>query len=119
MGLLTTNKVNQFGVKEEYWRVLNIKMDLQYKYCDISLGAYASEEARRIGSEPMNIKKVRAKWDENEFLKYFAPSTFSGAPASTVDQNNDGVINMADDIYTRVYQYIKDKDPYFTDAVDI
>lgn len=119
MGLLTTNKVNQFGVKEEYWRVLNINMNMQYKYCDITMGAYMSEESRRDGSEPMNTKKVRAKWDESEFLKYFAPETFAGAPTSSIDQNNDGVINMADDIYTRVYQFVKDKDPYFADAIDI
>lgn len=103
MALLTKDKINQFGVLEEYWRVLSINVNLQYNYCDITLGGYASEETRNGNLEPMNIKKVRAKWDEEEFLHFFTAKAMSG----------DGV-----NIYNRAYDYIKHKDDYFKDAID-
>lgn len=105
MGLLTENKINQFGVKEEYWRILNINLNIQYNYCDITLGAYASEDARASEAEPMNIKKVRAKWDDEEFFKFFAPQTFK---LESGDSN----------IYKRAYDYIKTRDEYFKEAKD-
>ena len=105
MGLLTENKINQFGVKEEYWRILNINLNIQYNYCDITLGAYASEDARASEAEPMNIKKVRAKWDDEEFFKFFAPQTFE---LESGDSN----------VYKRAYDYIKTRDEYFKEAKD-
>lgn len=101
MALLTKDKINQFGVIEEYWRILSININLQYKYCDVTLGAYANQETRENDKEPMNIKKVRAKWSEDEFEKYFSPRTKS---------NN---------IYEQAYQYIKNKDEYFKDSIDV
>lgn len=103
MALLTKDKINQFGVKEEYWRVMSININLQYQYCDITLGGYADAETRDNGSEPMNIRKVRAKWDEQEFLRFFT--------AQAMDEQN---VN----IYNQVYDYIKYKDDYFKDAID-
>ena len=116
MALLTANKINQFGVTEEYWRVLSININLQYGYCDITMGAYASEETRLAGSEPMNIKKVRAKWNEEEFLKYFAPDTFESGIQTT--SNIEVKSNTSNNIYERIYQYIKETDAYFADATD-
>ena len=92
MALLTKNKINQFGVKEEYWRVLTINLNLQYGYCDITLGGY------------MNIRKVRAKWSDDEFATYFTTSRM----------NQQGT-----NIYSQVYKYIKHKDEYFSDAIDV
>lgn len=103
MALLTKNKINQFGVMEEYWRILNINLNLQYNYCDITLGGYMNSEARIDGSEPMNTKKVRAKWDGQEFLKFFTAQAMSKQDIN---------------IYNQVYDYIKYKDEYFKDAVD-
>lgn len=103
MALLTKDKINQFGVQEEYWRILSINLNLQYQYCDITLGAYVSAEARNSECEPMNIKKVRAKWDEVEFLRHFT--------ARAMDA--DGI-----NIYNRAYEYVKIKDEYFKDAID-
>ena len=103
MALLTKDKINQFGVQEEYWRVLSINLNVQYQYCDITLGAYASAETRESNCEPMNIKKVRAKWDEQEFLSFF-----------TAKAMNEENVN----IYNQVYKYVKQKDEYFKDAID-
>ena len=103
MALLTKDKINQFGVQEEYWRILSINLNSQYQYCDITLGAYASAETRESEYEPMNIKKVRAKWDEQEFLSFFTAKAMS----------EDGV-----NIYNRAYDYVKYKDKYFKDAID-
>lgn len=111
MALLTENKKNQFGVKEEYWRILSINLNIQYNYCDITLGAYANEDARNSDAEPMNIKKVRAKWDNEEFFKFFAPQTF-GLKTASLDNSSD----TNDNIYKRAYDYIKVKDEYFKDA---
>lgn len=105
MALLTKDKINQFGVQEEYWRILSINLNIQYNYCDITLGAYANEDVRASEAEPMNIKKVRAKWDNEEFFKFFAPQTFT----SKSDDNN---------IYKRAYDYIKTRDEYFKEAKD-
>ena len=113
MALLTRDKINQFGVKEEYWRILSINLNLQYNYCDITLGAYANKNARNSDAEPMNIKKVRAKWDNEEFFKFFAPQTFELKAASINDTSNEN-----DNIYKRAYDYIKVKDEYFKDATD-
>ena len=103
MDLLTKDKTNHFGSNEEYWRILSININLQYQYCDITLGAYIDEQTRAQELEPMNIKKVRAKWDEREFLKFFTAKAM----------NADGV-----NIYNRAYEYIKQKDEYFKDAID-
>lgn len=103
MALLTKDKINQFGSKEEYWRILSININLQYKYCDITLGAYIDELSRQNEKEPMNIKKIRAKWDEQEFLKFFSPEVMSDT-------------NM--NIYNQAYKYIKMRDEYFKDATD-
>lgn len=103
MALLTKNKVNQFGVQEEYWRILAIHLNLQYQYCDITLGAYADKDARLSDAEPMNTKKVRAKWSEEEFTRYFSP--FSRTLL------NEGIYNNA-------YDYVKQKDKYFKNATD-
>ncbi|SRR5574344_875551 len=104
MALLTKNKINQFGVKEEYWRVLTINLNLQYGYCDITLGGYMDEQTRIKGLEPMNIRKVRAKWSDDEFATYFTTSRM----------NQQGT-----NIYSQVYKYIKYKDEYFSDAIDV
>ena len=113
MALLTENKTNQFGVKEEYWRILSINLNIQYNYCDITLGAYANEDARNSDAEPMNIKKVRAKWDNEEFEKFFAPRTFELKTAKA-----DESLNVSNNIYKRAYDYIKIRDEYFKEAKD-
>ena len=51
----------------------------------------------------MNIKKVRAKWDDEEFLKFFTSEVMS----------KDNV-----NIYNRAYKYVKYRDEYFKDAID-
>lgn len=103
MALLTEGKLNQFGAKEEYWRILNINLNLQYNYCDITIGGYVDTITREKGLEPMNIKKIRAKWDEKEFFKFFTSKSM-----------NEENVN----IYNRAYKYIKYKDEYFKDAID-
>ena len=118
MALLTENKINQFGVKEEYWRILAINLNIQYQYCDITLGAYASADARGNEAEPMNIKKVRAKWSEDEFLQYFAPSTFEvNAETQSIAENNE-IPTASNNIYQRAYEYVRKRDNYFKDAVN-
>lgn len=117
MALLTEGKVNQFGVQEEYWRILNVNINLQYNYCDITIGAYANAEARINGSEPMNIKKIRAKWDNEEFFKYFSPDTFINSSEINF-LNETEQSNMSHNIYERFYDYIKVKDKYFESATD-
>lgn len=103
MALLTMGKTNQFGVKEEYWVILGININLQYSFCDITMGAYTSQKAREEGAEPMNTKKVRAKFGEGgEFETYFMPN--SRAIKTT-------------NIYQLAYEYVKKKDEYFKDAV--
>ena len=51
----------------------------------------------------MNIKKVRAKWDDEEFYKFFAPKVMARANTN---------------IYAQAYEYIKSKDEYFANALD-
>ena len=104
MALLTENKVNQFGVIEEYWRILAINLNAQYKYCDITVGAYATQEARESMAEPMNVKKIRAKWSEDEYEKFFSPQALDLANGN---------------IYEQAYEYIKYKDEVLSTALDI
>ena len=88
-------------------------LNIQYNYCDITLGAYANEDARNSDAEPMNIKKVRAKWDNEEFFKFFAPQTFELKTAKADESSN-----VSDNIYKRAYDYIKVRDEYFKEAKD-
>ncbi|HSQ87506.1 hypothetical protein [Romboutsia sp.] len=60
-------------------------------------------ETRLSECEPMNIKKVRAKWEEGEYTNNFSPES--------MDAEN---VN----IYNKAYDYIKTKDEYFADAID-
>lgn len=103
MALLTADRINQFGVKEEYWRIVKINIDLTYNFCDITLGSYHSQEAREAEVEPMNLRKVRAKWSDEEF------KTFFSAEALTENPKN---------IYEIAYEYIKSKDDIFSEAED-
>lgn len=105
MALLTENKINQFGVQEEYWRILKINIDTQYNFCDITLGGYANQEVRDSESEPMNIRKVRANWSEEEFIQFFSVKSLEEAPEGS-------------NIYKRAYEYVKYKDKYFEDAIN-
>lgn len=104
MGLLVKGNTNQYGAKEEYWRILSININLQYAYCDITLGSYVSEEARQAGAENMNTKKVRAKWTEDEFFSFFTTRAMS-APGET--------------IYKKAYEYIVYKDDFFKNAQNV
>lgn len=104
MALLTEGKINQFGVLEEYWKITNININLQYNYCDLTLAAYSTKDARDNNLEPMSFKKVRAKWSEDEFKKFFSPIALSRSTGN---------------IYEVAYQYIKQKDEYFKDSKDI
>lgn len=107
MAILTEGKINQFGVLEEYWRITNININLQYNYCDLTLAGYSTKESRDSELEPMSFKKVRAKWSEDEFEKYFSPMAMSKGAKG------------ASSIYNVAYEYVKHKDEYFKDAKDI
>ncbi|HBF7594784.1 TPA: hypothetical protein KOX39_003399 [Clostridioides difficile] len=100
MAIIKENNINQFGVQEEYYRILNINLNLQYKYCDITVGGYVSREIRMSESEPMNIRKVRAKWSDDEFLKFFT--------ADALEEQS---------IYRVAYEYVMEDD-YFKDCIE-
>lgn len=99
MALIKANNINQFGVTEEYYKILGININLQFKFCDITVGGYMSKEARLSESEPMNIRKVRAKWTEDEFGQYFSARAVSDIS-----------------VYTKAYEYLK-RDEYFKDCI--
>lgn len=102
MALHLENQTNQFGVPEEYWKILKINIDIVNQFCDITIGAYYNQEARDNGSEPMNLRKVRAKWSDEEFNKYFSPKALSSFRGYN--------------IYQVAYNYVKQKDEMFSKA---
>lgn len=99
MALIKENNINQFGVQEEYYRILSINLNTQFRYCDITVGGYVSKEARLSEVEPMSIRKVRAKWVEDEFEEHFSARTM----------NNKS-------IYVQAYKYLE-TDEYFKDCI--
>ena len=103
MALLVKNKINQFGVKEEYWRIVKVNIDLIYNFCDITIASYHNKDARDNDLEPMNLHKVRAKWSPEEFEAFFSAKVLSESSTN---------------IYEQAYAYIKSKDPMFLDAID-
>jgi hypothetical protein len=105
MALLVKDQINQFGVQEEYWRILKINLDLRYRFCDITVGSYYDKNTREAGSEPMNVKKIRAKWSDDEFNKYFSPEA--------MESNNENK-----NIYQIAYNYIKEKEDIFVNALN-
>lgn len=108
MAIQIKDYINQYGIEEQYWRILSMNINLQYKYVDITLGGYATQEARDNGAEPMNTKKVRAKWDEEEFDAFFSPN----APRMLSADVGMNIYNIA-------YDYIKYKDKMFENSIDV
>lgn len=107
MALQISGHINQYGIEEGYWRIIGINMNLQYKYVDITMAGYSTQEARDEGKEPMNTKKVRAKWDEEEFAAFFAPD----APMMLADSQMN--------IYQIAYNYVKQKDNLFQSSSNV
>lgn len=101
MALLKEDYKNQYGVLEQYWKVIGININLQLKYCDITIGGYTTQEARDNGSEYMNIKKVRAIWSDEEFGSFFSTKALSNKS-----------------LYNNAYEYLK-TDKFFKDAIDV
>ncbi|MEG0908761.1 MAG: hypothetical protein RSH78_00160 [Bacilli bacterium] len=108
MALYKEGYENQYGVLCEYWRIINININLQYKFCDITLGGYHTKETRFEDKEPMEIRKVRAKWAEDEFEQYFSPKAIS---VFSIEENPTNIYNNA-------YEYVK-KDDFFNDSKNI
>ena len=101
MALLKANYINQFGVTVQYWKITNINLNSYYKWCDIEVRGYCTQEDRDNGNEPVERLKVRAKWTDAEYGTYFSPEVLA-------DKS----------IFISAYEYIKTKD-FFVDCVDI
>jgi hypothetical protein len=101
MALYKDNYTNQFGIPTQYWKVTGINLNTFYKYCDIELAGFYSQETRDANKEPLEKRKVRAKWTPEEFEAYFSASALDGSS-----------------IYLKAYEYIKNNE-FFQDCIDI
>lgn len=126
MGLLIPDKVGDSGALEEYWKVLGININAQYKWTDIKMGAYHTQEARDKGFEPIRTKTVRANWSDEEYNKYFSPESFGNAnPIASMKAFNlasqeeiENAIFLESNIFERAYAYVKQREKEFTGGLN-
>jgi len=103
MALLKTGYKNGAGVMSEYWRVIDYKLNAQFKYVDMTFGGWVDETARVNNLENSDTpRKVRCMKDK--FDVYFSTE------ALNVSGNNP-VLQM--------YKYAKENEDFFIGATDL
>lgn len=100
MGLFKENYTNQFGVPSQYWKIVNININNYYKWCDIEVRGFYSQETRDANKEAVDRIKIRANWNPEEYGQYFSPTALESKS-----------------IFINAYEYIKTKD-FFSDCID-
>lgn len=118
MGIVIKDKVNDFGTKEEYWKIANINLNAQYKFTDIKINTYSTKEDRDNDKEPTGFFYVRANWSDEEYMKYFSPESFGNAnPIAamkaydlTTQEEIEEAMFKEYNIFERAYEYVKMKE---------
>lgn len=118
MGLVIKNRVNDFGTKEEYWKIASINLNAQYKFTDIKINTYATKEDRDTDKEPTGFFYVRANWSDDEYGKYFSPESFGNANPTaamlaydlTTQKEIEEAAFREYNIFERAYEYVKKKE---------
>lgn len=106
------------GITVSYWKITDWKINQSAKSVDIVLTPYISSQTRNEGYDPVRdeVRKIRAtdyfvkdgsSINRSDYTDYFSPSALEKSA-------KDGKT-----IYHIMYDYIKEKYPEFTDAVDI
>lgn len=103
MALLKTGYKNGAGVMSEYWRVIDYKLNTQFKYVDMTFGGWVDETARVNNLENSDTpRKVRCMKDK--FDVYFSTE------ALNISGNNP-VLQM--------YKFAKENEEFFIGATDL
>lgn len=85
-----------FGISANYWRVINISIDIISNTSIIFISLYVSKDAKRsIDTRSFTVTN-------EDFERFFS---------------KDGIKNFRD-LYNASYLCLKELDPYFIDAVD-
>ena len=102
MALIKEGYIGNFGIPCEYWKIVDIHINLKYKWCDITLDGYSNQRIRMAEQkyEPLERKKIRAVWSQDEFGRFFTPYALSDVS-----------------IYDQAYEFVK-QDNFFVDAKD-
>ena len=118
MGIVIEGNTNDFGSKEEYWKVASINLNAQYKFTDIKVNTYTTKEDRDNDKEPTGYFYVRANWSDEEYGKYFSPESFGNANPTiamkiydlTTQEEIEKAIFDEYNIFERAYEYVKVKE---------
>lgn len=92
----------QYGVNANYFKVVTVALNTLINKASITLVGYYNKDAREGDSKSLFVKEYNIK--EDEYPSYF--------DTDILDQENKNVVSMS-------YQYIKDTDEKFSDAIDV
>lgn len=85
-----------YGFKANYWRIINVSIDILSNTAMVSIALYTNKEAQKS----LEVRTVNAYNDT--FLKYFSKRN---------------IINYKD-LYEASYFFLKENDEYFKEAKD-
>lgn len=96
------------GVVVPYWRIASINNMVFFKYVDINMYGYLSEDLAKTlrpdGTPYAPVETLRVRCHEVYYNQYFGPEVLA------IEGNN---------IQTQAYKYAKEIDPRFMGAVDL
>ena len=105
MALKKENYETIYGVKAEHWVIQSININDTYGYADITLAGFLDVDSYINGKASIETKKVKVS-HVNGFGETFSKKA---AAARNVQPMN---------IYQQAYEYIKNNNEFFKDAID-
>ena len=80
------DRPTQFGVNADYHRIDKVEINTYSQECVIHLATYASEDARRAGSQPLSVDRVVVPFwrlvDDPRVPFYRLLEQFDGSPVA-------------------------------------
>ena len=106
MALKKENYETIYGTKAEHWVIQSINVNDPYGYADIPLAGYLNLASYEPGKASIATTKVKVSYT-NGFEEHFSKKAVVASS-----------INEPTNIYKQAYEYIKNNNEFFKDAID-
>ncbi len=103
MALKKENYETIYGTKAEHWVIQSININDSYGYADITLAGYVDQTSYETGKASIETKKVKVS-HVNGFEENFSKKAAKARQFT--------------DIYQQAYEYVKNNNEFFKDAID-
>lgn len=100
MAISTTGYISPHGVEIKYWKVCGVNINPYYKWADVQLMGFATEEARQEGKEC--LQSLRMKITGAYYTQYFDDAVLKESGTSPA---------------CMAYKYIQENELAFKDSV--